>query len=117
MNKAPTLKDLLTKLAKERGLRLVFDTHYDAGNFEVVWWRGSARHAIDVQPYPDGRVAVTALQTTYPAFPRLLAWARRSIPMFPELGRTQRKHLGSIECPCPPEQLRELIEKGLPPHA
>ena len=111
-----SLKDLLTEIAQERGLALAHDTHYDAGNWELSWWHGRARHALDVQPYPDGRLDVSSVITSYPALPRLLAWSARAIPLFPSFGRVQRNLLGQVRWPCPPLFLRQLIDQGLPPN-
>ena len=116
MEGTTSLRDLITSIARERGLSLAYDTHYDANNWELCWWQGNTFCSVDVQPYPDGRIDISALQTIYPLFPRLLAWAWQSIPMFPTLGHTQREALGTVTWPCPPDQLRELIGRGLPPN-
>ena len=111
-----SLEDLLTAIAHERDLALAHDTHYDAGNWELRWWHGRARHAIDVQPYPEGRLDVSSVVTSYPLLPRLLAWAGRAVPLFPFQGRVQRKLLGQLQWPCPPTLLRQLLDQGLPPN-
>ncbi len=116
MEDSSSLRDLIIAIASERGLSLAYDTHYEANNWELSWWQDSVRCSLDVQPYPNGRIEVTLLGTTYPFLPKLLAWARQWIPMFPVLGSTQRTPLGSLQWPCSPNQLRELLGSGLPPN-
>ena len=106
MEEVSALRDLITAIAREHGLLVACDTHYDASNFELFWWQGVVRHSVDVQPYPDGRLTVTAIQTAYPAFPRFWAWAKRSIPLFPAPWHIRRQPLGALSWPCPPDQLR-----------
>ena len=116
MQADPQLKELLSVIALERRLSLAHDTHHDAQNWELSWWLGPVRHSIDVQPYPGGRLDVSHVRTSYPLLPRLIAWARRSVPMFPIIGNSQREFLGSLQWPCPPHQLRQLVDPELPPN-
>jgi len=109
----PSLRPLIESIAHERGLSVAHDTHYDAGNWQLSWWEGGARQAVDVQPYPDGWIEVARLSTHYPVLPKLLAWARRTIPLFPETGRTEYQRLARLQRP-PVERLRDAIEAGLP---
>ncbi len=113
MENAPSLRPLIESIAHERGLSVAHDTHYDAGNWQLWWWEGGIRQAVDVQPYPDGGIEVARLSTRYPVLPKLLAWARRAIPMFPETGRTEYQRLARLQSP-PMERLRDAIEAGLP---
>ena len=110
------LKELIAEIATDRGLSFAHDTHYDAQNLELSWWQGRVRHSINVQPYPSGRLEVSHIRTSYPLFSRLLAWARRAIPVFPQMGSSRHEHLGRLQWPCPPAQLRELIDPVLPPN-
>jgi hypothetical protein len=112
----PSLKELISAVALERQVSLAHDTHYDADNWELFWWSESVRLSVDVQPYPDGRLEVSYVRTGYPFLPRLLAWAWRSIPMFPNLGRSQREFLGCLPWPSPPAKLRDLMDPVLPPN-
>ena len=116
MEESVSLADLVAEVARERVLDVAHDTHYDANNWVLRWWEGSVLCEINIQPYPDGRVEVALLRTTYLFLPRLLAWARRTVPMFPQLAATQRTLLGSTRGPGPALQVRELIERGLPPN-
>ena len=116
MQADPSLKELLATIALERHLSLAHDTHYDAKNWELSWWQGPVWHSIDVQPNPDGRLEVSHIRTSYPLLPRLLAWARRSVPMFPATSKSKHQFLGSLQWPCPPDQLRQLIDPALPPN-
>ena len=109
---APSLCPLIESIAHERGLSVAHDTHYDAGNWQFWWWEGAIHRALDVQPYPDGRIEVAHLSTRYPVLPKLLAWARRAIPFFPEMGRADRQLLVRLQSP-PMERLRDAIEAGL----
>ena len=113
MENAPSLRLLFESIAHERGLSVAHVTHYDAGNCQLSWWEGRTRQAVDVQPYPDGWIEVARLSTHYPVLPKLLAWARRTIPMFPETGRTEYQRLARLQSPSV-ERLRDAIEAGLP---
>lgn len=113
MENAPSLRPLIESIAHERGLSVADDTRYDAGNWQLSWWEGGIHQAVDVQPYPDGWIEVARLSTHYPVLPKLLAWARRTIPMFPEMGRTEYQLLARLQSP-PVERLRDAIKAGLP---
>jgi hypothetical protein len=114
MEEGSSIHETLSAIASEHRLPLHRDTHYDAQNARLSWWRAAVLHSVDVQSYPDGRIEVTHVRTTYPFLPRSMAWARRWIPLFPIMGRSQREHIGSLDSPCSPEQVRALIEPALP---
>ena len=114
MQRDPALHQLITHIAQEHGLRVVYDTHYDAFNWEIRWWNGGVLYAVDIQPYPEGRVEVSRLRTQYPLVPRLLAWATGAIPMFPQMGRITREPLATLTWPSEGARLRKLVALELP---
>jgi len=83
-------------VANERHFRVAFDTHYDAGNYEIEWWRGKTRYRLDFQPIPEAIVSVTMHQDDFRFFPKFLAWAWRTIPMFPYTAKISHKTLSDL---------------------
>lgn len=114
MRRDPALHQLITAIAREYGQRVVYDTHFDAFNWEIRWWTDGVLNAVDIQPCPEGRIEVTRLRTRYPTLPRLLAWARRILPMFPQWGITTRDPLARLVWPSDVGRLREVIVSELP---
>ncbi len=114
MQRDPELHQLVTLFARQHGLRVVYDTHYDAFNWEIRWWVDGVLNAVDIQPYPEGWIDVSRLRTRFPMLPRLLAWAQRVVPMFPQWDRTTREPLARLAWPSEAARLRELIALELP---
>jgi hypothetical protein len=108
------LHKILGDIAAERGLRLAYDTHYDAGNLELSWWQEKLRHRVDFQPFPDAPMQVTHLVDTYPLLPRLVLWCRRHIPMFSVLPKTEWQSIGTMSQPYSSENVEQLLEGSLP---
>jgi hypothetical protein len=113
MRRDPILHQLIADLAQERGLRVEYDTHYDAFNWEVRWWADDVLHVLDIQPYPEGRIEVSRRRTCYPWLPRLATWASKVIPMFPELGRSTREPVATLAWPSESARLRDVVESEL----
>jgi len=113
MRRDPALHQLIADLASERGLRVEYDTHYDAFNWEIRWWTDDVLHVLDIQPYPDGRIEVSRRRTRYPLLSRLIAWARNVIPMLPDLGRSTREPVATLRWPSESARLRDVVESEL----
>ena len=111
-----SLRKILEAIASQRGLRLAYDTHYDAGNLELSWWQGKTRHRLDFQQLHAEPLQVTHLLDTYPFLPKLLLWCRRYVPMFPVLPKVQWHILGSLPEPYTKESVEDLILNALPPN-
>jgi hypothetical protein len=107
------LVEVIKSLAAERHLGVAHDTHYDAFNWELQWWTGRELHRLDFQPWPDDRVLVFHTVETYPAFAKLLRWAWRSIPLFPNVAKAKSTPRGELAPGVPKEQyamrIRELL--------
>ncbi|MCR6625732.1 MAG: hypothetical protein NVV67_05570 [Pseudoxanthomonas sp.] len=113
MRRDPALHQLIADLASERGLRVEYDTHYDAFNREIRWWTDDVLHVLDIQPYPDGRIEVSRRRTRYPLLSRLIVWARNVIPMLPDLGRSTREPVATLRWPSESARLRDVLESEL----
>lgn len=113
MRRDPTLHQLLGDLASKSGLRVEYDTHYDAFNWEIRWWTDDGLHVPDIQPYPDGRIEVSRRRTRYPWLPRLVAWVSKVIPMFPEWGRSTCEPVATLAWPSESARLRDVVESEL----
>jgi hypothetical protein len=90
------LAQAASAVAREHHVRLAHDTHYDARNWELSWWRGRTLHRVDIQPMHDRDTKVTYYQDRFPILPRLLRWAHREIPMFPYLAAITWRSLGDL---------------------
>ncbi|HSF31440.1 MAG TPA: hypothetical protein VLK82_13340 [Candidatus Tectomicrobia bacterium] len=84
----------IERIGEERGLRVGYDTHYDAGNYEISWWRRGVLYRLDFQPRSATCIQVALYGEHFPTLPRLLRWAWRNIPMFPYLARVEAEDLG-----------------------
>ena len=104
---------VIRRLAAENGLRVGFDTHYDAGNCEVRWWTGKTLNRLDFQPLGDGLLVVTLNRDKFRVFPRLLRWAYGSIPMFPYLAKVSTFRLGELREGGPPEVCKMKLQEAL----
>jgi hypothetical protein len=102
------LSDALEAVAAEQGWSVGYDTHFDASNAEMSKWFGPVLHRLDFQPLPGKGISVTHLTDRYAIFPRACRWARRIIPMFPHLAKTQWSPLGEMEFGQP---LSSYVEK------
>ena len=98
------------KSASERlGVQCHFDTHFEAQNWELSWWKAGLLHRLDFQPGSMGGVSVTHYQDKFPILPRLLHWARSSVPYFPYLARTERMSSSSIALPIEEREVLDLV--------
>jgi hypothetical protein len=76
------LESAIKRIAQEQGLRVAFDTHFDARNCVLSWITGRIKYRIDFQPSTSGSSHVTLYQDNYRFQPRLLSWAEHNIPFF-----------------------------------
>ena len=114
MTRDPALHQLITAIAREYDLRVEYDTHYDAFNWEILWWADNVLNAVDIQPFPEGWLEVSRLRTHYPLWPRLLAWMQGVVPTLPVGDRTTREPLARLAWSCESKRLREIILAELP---
>lgn len=92
--------------------RLCFNTHFDARNWELSWWRGSTLHQLDFQPLEGNMVSAIQLTDHFAALPHLLRWAHRVIPLFPYLARIERTDLGTMLFPLEEQRVSGLIRRS-----
>ena len=114
MQRDPTLHQLVTLIAQERGLHVAYDTHYDAFNWQIRWWAGGILHAVDIQPCPEGWIELSRLRTQFPLWPRLFAWTLQIVPLLPRWSRTSREPLARLEWPSEKARVRKVITLQLP---
>jgi hypothetical protein len=96
--------------ASRRGVRLASNTHYDAGDWELQWWRGRTLHRVNFQPL-DAEIVITHYRDLFRAFPRFLRWAHNAIPMFPYLARIEWNQIDTIRLPTLEESLSRIISE------
>ena len=114
MQRDPALHQLVTLIAQEHRLRVAYDTHCDAFNWEIRWWAGGILHAVDIQPYPEGWIELSRLRTRFPLWSRLFAWACQVMPMLPRWDRTSREPMARLAWPSEAARVREAITLELP---
>ena len=107
------LGSFLKSKAASSGVRLAFDTHYDARNWELSWWRGNILHRLDFQPQEPLQVVVTHVEDRFRWLPRLMRWAHNSIPLFPYVARTERTTLTTESLPVDEARIEALIASVL----
>ncbi len=91
------LEQAIRKVAQQKGLRLRYDTHFDAGNLEIQWWTGKILNRLDFQPIDHETIQVTWLKDLFPFCPKTLNWARGLIPYFPHTAKTDSIVFGNIK--------------------
>lgn len=106
----PALDAAIVAAAERRGFAVARDTHYDAFNIELQWWVGNHLHRLAFQPFPEGHVVVAKLTDTFPVAGRLLCWARRAIPMFPYLAKTECTDVGTLKPPFKKQELQGAVD-------
>jgi hypothetical protein len=67
------------KIAAARGLRLGYNTHYEAYNYVFSWWKDAVHHRLDFQPMEDF-FQVAHMTDRYKLFPRLCHWLDNVLP-------------------------------------
>ena len=95
------IEDVIRRVAEERGLRVGLDTHYDAMNCEVSWWRGRTLHRVDFQPTGQDSLHVTLYRDVFPNTPwlppRLRVWAHNLLlPGVPCAAKIEWSSLGDF---------------------
>ena len=103
------LGTLLKSEAARLGLAISHDTHYDARNWQLSWWRGKTLHRLDFQPLKESELAVTHYKDHFKLFPRLLRWAHDAIPLFPYLARIEWSRLETWSFPLEESCITKLL--------
>ena len=106
---SPQLGTFLRAEAKRTGTYLAFDTHYDAQNWQLSWWRGATLHRLDFQPLEHGRLSATYYQDHFRFLPRLLRWAHNAIPHFPYMARIEWSNIAVEHFPVQEEKIKALV--------
>ena len=104
------LGEFLEQQAALRGWKVGFDTHYDAQNWQLSWWRGHILHRLDFQPLPGNIVTVTHYTDSFKILPRFLCWAHNVIPLLPYLAHIEFKPLGNLQFPFEDSDIKPIIE-------
>jgi len=107
------LGSFLKSKAGSPGVRLAFDTHYDARNWELSWWRGKVLHRLDFQPLEATQVAVTLNKDQFRLLPKFLRWAHDAIPLFPYLASNEWNRLTTESFPIDEARLDALVTTAL----
>jgi hypothetical protein len=107
------LGTFLKSEAHRAGMRLAFDTHYDAQNWQLSWWRGSILHRLDFQPLGHGELAITHYKDHFRLLPKLMRWAHRAIPLFPYLARIEWSTLAKERFPLQETQIEAFVSRSV----
>ena len=107
-----TLGNFLGAQANRRGLRLAHDTHFDAGNWELRWWKGKALHRLDFHPLHNGTLAITHYTDHFTFFPRITRWAHDQIPMFPYPAHIEWERVGTLQFPLAERDVSKYLDRS-----
>lgn len=99
--------------ANRNGVRLAFDTHYDAQNWRLSWWQGATLNCLDFQPLEHGELSVSRSKSKFKFLPRLLHWAHNTIPMFPYLAQVERSNLGTERFPLQETTIASFVSSSI----
>jgi hypothetical protein len=103
------LGEFLQAEARRRGLGLASDTHYDAQNWTLSWWKGRHRHRLDFQPMAEQGVNIVHYQDHIPWIPRTMAKLLNMVGLFSELARTEWTLLEKGRFPIEAERVQSLV--------
>ena len=109
------LSEIAKSLANSHGVGAAYRTSYDAWRWELSWWSGATRHALVLQPCPDGRLEVLKFTTRFPRPGRVFAWVEALAPTLLQAGNTDFQLLGSIAGPYTSAQVAAIASPALPP--
>ena len=110
--KTKNIETILREIAAVHALRLGYNTHYEAYNYEFDWWEGGNHHRLDFQPIDDSLV-VTHLTDHYRFLPRVCYWLYSVIPeIFRFPPSVQFTRLGTIKLTSESE-MRNKVEEIL----
>lgn len=85
------IRHAIKSVAKKRGLRIEFNTHYDTINCVVSWIKGNILYRLDFRAASIGATSVTLYRDCYLFLPKVLSWADNHIPFFSFLTPLFRK--------------------------
>lgn len=103
----------LKSKAGEFGVRVMFDTHYDAANWELSWWQGSVLHRLDFQPQESTRVSITQYEDSFQCLPKFLRWAHGTIPLFPYLAQIKWINIATEYFPIDESSIETIIAEAI----
>lgn len=89
------LDKALQAAAKDRGFRLMRETHYDAINRELCWFERNMQKRIDFD-FDGNIVRVTFYGDRFPCFPRLWIGLHNIVPMFPYVAKIEWRCLDEL---------------------
>lgn len=111
------LKPIFSEVSTESGLRMGYDTHYDARNFVFSVIKGTEIHRLDFQPMENGTIQITKLIDTYPACPRLFRFLHNAVPLFPYAAKVSCESRGVLSPPFEgagfKNHIREAVKNAL----
>jgi hypothetical protein len=85
------LESAIRWIAREKRLKVRFDTHYDARNCEISWIDDKILFRLDFQPTASNSTHVTMYRDHYRFFTKMLSWADNYIPYFAYMTPLYRK--------------------------
>lgn len=90
------MHSIFIEIAEVHGMRFGYNTHYEAYNYQLDWWKGRNHHRLDFQPINEVLI-VTHLTDSYKFLPYVCYWLYKSIPeIFRFAPSVQAIQLGSI---------------------
>lgn len=85
----------LNMIAKDFGMKLERNTHYETINIVLTWFEGKNKKRIDFTLL-DNSISVDFIINIYSFLPRLLDWGHKNIPLFPSICKGDWINLGAL---------------------
>lgn len=100
---------IFKEVARESGVTMHHDTHYDALNFEFSRIAGNTILRLDFQPTENSSFIVTKYTDHFPIFPRLFRFLHNTVPFFPYLAEIRQEQVAEITADKEDSALKEEI--------
>ena len=100
--------EALKEISLSYKMKLKEDTHFEAVNRELQWFRKNSEFRLDFTVLKDSIVA-TYYVTTYPIFAKLLILFDRIIPLFPKYAKINWYKLPSVPLEMTQAEFKKMI--------
>ena len=99
--------------ASRVGAHVSFDTHYDAQNWQLLWWRGPTLHRLDFQPLEKRELSITHYRDHFRFLPHFFRWAHQNLPLFPYVAQIELSSLEKTSFPLQESQIAAFVSRSI----
>lgn len=106
------LHNALVEIAIEYRLKFEKETHFEARNRELWWFRKSTLYRLNFEfIHDEPSILVFYYVDRFPIFPKLLAWCHDFIPMFPYYAKITWQQLPNFPLDLTKDEYKEKIKE------